>query len=49
MSARMNSMDGHSRVDDHHINQQQANQQTMPPRQEDKKAAGDYIDFEEVK
>ncbi|HWN89264.1 MAG TPA: DUF4834 family protein [Chitinophagaceae bacterium] len=50
MSARMNSTDGYSRVDDHHINQQQANQQTMPPRQEDKKAAaGDYIDFEEVK
>jgi len=39
----------HSRMEDN-INQQQVNQQTMPPRQEDKKAqAGDYIDFEEVK
>ncbi|HEU5166586.1 MAG TPA: hypothetical protein VFU29_13640 [Chitinophagaceae bacterium] len=39
----------HSRMEDN-INQQQANQQTMPPKQEDKKAqAGDYIDFEEVK
>ena len=39
----------HSQMEDH-INQQQANQQTMPPKQEDKKAqAGDYIDFEEVK
>ena len=39
----------HSRMEDN-INQQQANQQTMPPRQEDKKAqAGDYIDFEELK
>jgi len=39
----------HSRMEDN-INQQQANQQTMPPRQEDKKApSGDYIDFEEVK
>jgi len=39
----------HSRMEDN-INQQQANQQNMPPRQEDKKAqAGDYIDFEEVK
>ena len=49
MSARMDRSDGHSRVEDH-INQQQSNQQTMPPKQEDKKAqAGDYIDFEEVK
>ena len=39
----------HSRMEDN-INQQQANQQTMPPKQEDKKApAGDYIDFEELK
>jgi hypothetical protein len=39
----------HSRMEDN-VNQQQANQQTMPPKQEDKKAqAGDYIDFEEVK
>lgn len=39
----------HSRMEDN-INQQQANQQPMPPKQEDKKApAGDYIDFEEVK
>jgi Sec-independent protein translocase protein TatA len=39
----------HSRMEDN-INQQQANQQTVPPTQEDKKAqAGDYIDFEEVK
>ena len=38
-----------SQMEDH-INQQQPNQQPMPPRQEDKKAqAGDYIDFEEVK
>ena len=39
----------HSQMEDH-INQQGVNQQTMPPKQEDKKAqAGDYIDFEEVK
>ena len=39
----------HSRMEDH-LNQQEANQQTMPPKQEGKKAsAGDYIDFEEVK
>ena len=39
----------HSQMEDH-INQQEVNQQTMPPKQEDKKAqAGDYIDFEEVK
>ena len=39
----------HDRMEDH-LNQQEANQQTMPPKQEDKKAqAGDYIDFEEVK
>lgn len=39
----------HSRMEDH-INQRQANQQPMPPKQQDKKAAtGDYIDFEEVK
>ena len=39
----------HSRMEDN-ITQQQANQQTMPPKQEDKKApAGDYIDFEELK
>ena len=39
----------HGRMEDH-INQQQSNQQTMPPKQEDKKTvAGDYIDFEEVK
>jgi len=39
----------HSRMEDQ-MNQQEANQQTMPPKQEDKKApAGDYIDFEEVK
>ena len=39
----------HSRMEDN-SNQQQANQPTMPPKQEDKKAqAGDYIDFEEVK
>jgi len=39
----------HGQMEDH-LNQQQANQQTMPPKQEDKKAqAGDYIDFEEVK
>ena len=38
----------HGQMEDH-LNQQ-ANQQTMPPKQEDKKAqAGDYIDFEEVK
>ena len=49
MSARMNRSDGNSQMEDH-INQQQPNQQPMPPRQEDKKAqAGDYIDFEEVK
>ena len=37
------------RMEDH-LNQQEVNQQTMPPKQEDKKAqAGDYIDFEEVK
>ena len=49
MSARMNHSDGHSRMEDH-INQQDVNQQTMPPKQESKKAsAGDYIDFEEVK
>ena len=39
----------HSQMEDH-INQQEVNQQTMPPKQADKKAqAGDYIDFEEVK
>lgn len=39
----------HSRMEDQ-MNQQQANQQTMPPKQEDKKTpAGDYLDFEEVK
>ena len=39
----------HGQMEDH-LNQQQTNQQTMPPKQEDKKAqAGDYIDFEEVK
>ena len=39
----------HGRMEDH-LNQQEVNQQTMPPKQEDKKAqAGDYIDFEEVK
>ncbi|HEX6171508.1 MAG TPA: hypothetical protein VFZ33_17600 [Chitinophagaceae bacterium] len=39
----------HGQMEDH-LNQQQANQQTMPPKQEDKKTqAGDYIDFEEVK
>ena len=39
----------HSQMEDN-INQQEVNQQTMPPKQEDKKAqAGDYIDFEEVK
>jgi hypothetical protein len=39
----------HSQMEDN-INQQQPSQQTMPPRQEDKKApSGDYIDFEEVK
>jgi hypothetical protein len=39
----------HGRMEDH-INQQQPNQQTMPPKQEDKKTVGgDYIDFEEVK
>ena len=39
----------HGQMEDH-LNQQQANQQTMPPKQEDKKAqGGDYIDFEEVK
>jgi hypothetical protein len=49
MSARMNRSDGHSRMEDQ-MNQQQTNQQTMPPKQEDKKPpAGDYIDFEELK
>ena len=39
----------HSRMEDQ-MNQQQANQQPMPTKQEDKKApAEDYIDFEELK
>ena len=39
----------HSRMEDH-INQQEVNQQSMAPKQENKKApTGDYIDFEEVK
>ena len=49
MSARMNSSDGHSRMEDQ-MNQQQANQQPSTPHPENKKQqAGDYIDFEELK
>jgi len=47
MSARMNSSEGHSRMEDQ-MNQQQPFQQ--PPATENKKQqAGDYIDFEELK
>ena len=49
MSARMNSSDGHSRMEDQ-MNQQQANKQTSTLHTENKKEqVGDYIDFEELK
>jgi len=49
MSGRMNSSDGHSRMQDN-MGQQQPYQQTATPATEnEKQQAGDYIDFEELK
>jgi hypothetical protein len=49
MSARMNSSDGHNRMQDN-MGQQPPYQQPVTPATENKnQQAGDYIDFEELK